>query len=428
MIANTVRTNLAIQFATFATSVMIARLLGPTGRGELALVLLYPQLVASIALFGVDRAIAIMAGRNELAHPIKMIVKLVILLTLPAIAGAWVIIDWQISDTRLVHLARLYLLYIPAMQFFVIVVAMFNGVGDFGRFNRARLVFYLLNAILVAAVWVSIPLPLPTLASVLLVNLAAVFGVLLYCFWLLRGFKPSAQRASDVPVGVGSVFSLAIMFAFPLALAQFNNQAYQILVEHWMGVKALGVFIILITYSRLLSPIGGAVSSQLFHLGIVGGQRDIVRIFRLSLVVYVTGIIPLFVLAPLFIPLIFGHDFVFDTAVVGVLLLSTLFSMLADSLAEYLNGQRKVLGDIIGRLFYVAVLVLLSVALVPKHGLLAMAIAMAGADIVRCVWLVSRIASFTNQHFTMFFRVGRNDVIELLREARAKFGVISSSN
>lgn len=424
MIANTVRTNLAIQFITFATSIMIARVLGPTGRGELALVLLYPQLVANIALFGVDRAIAIMVGRNELAHPVKMIVKLVLLLALPAVAAAWVTIDLRITDPHLVHLARLYLLYIPAMQFFVLAVAMFNGVGDFGRFNRARLGFYLLNAIFVAAVWASIPLPLPTLESVLLVNLAAVFGVWLYCVWLLRGFKPSAQRTSDEPVGVGAVFSLAIMFAFPLALAQFNSLAYQILVEHWMGVKALGIFVVLITYSRLLSPIGGAVSSHLFRLGIVGGQRDIARIFRLSLVVYVTNIIPLFVLAPLFIPLILGHDFVFDTAVVGVLLLSTLFSMLADSLAEYLNGQRKVSADIIARLLYVTVLTLLAVVLVPSHGLLAMAVAMAGADFLRCAWLVSRITRFTNQHCSVFLQVDRNDVIELLRAMQTMLGAI----
>ena len=425
MIAKIVRTNFAIQLFTFATSVMIARVLGPTGRGELALVLLYPQLIANIALFGVDRAIPIMAGRNELANPIKMIVKLVILLTLPAIAGAWVLIDWQVSDTRLNNLSRLYLLYIPAMQFFVIVVAMFNGVGDFGRFNRARLVFYLLNAIFVAAVWVSVPLPVPTLELIIFVHLAAVFGVLLYCVWLLRGFKLRAQPTSYAPVGVGAVFSLAVMFAFPLALAQFNTLAYQILVEHWMGVQALGIFIIFITYTRLLSPIGSAVSSQLFRFGIVGSHEDIARISRLSLIVYVTGIIPLFVLGPLFLPLIFGSDFVFDTAVVSVLFLSTLFCMLADSLAEYLYGQRKVLEDIIGRLFYVIALILLSVVLVPKHGLFAMAISMAGADLVRWMWLTGRSAGLTNQRFTMFFRVGRNDFIELFREARAKLRTIS---
>jgi O-antigen/teichoic acid export membrane protein len=427
MIVKTIQSNLMIQLFTFASSVMIARVLGPTGRGELAIVLLYPQLIANIALFGVDRAIPIMAGRNELANPINMIVKLVILLALPAIAGAWILIEWQISDTRLIHLSRLYLLYIPALQFFVIVVAMFNGVGDFDRFNRARIVFYLLNAIFVAAIWVSFPLPVQTLELIIFVHLAAGFGAFLYCVWLLRGFKLRAQPTSYAPVGIGAVLSLAVMFAFPLALAQFNNLAYQILVEHWMGVQALGIFIIFITYTRLLSPIGSAVSSKLFRLGIVGSHEDIARISRLSLIIYVTGIIPLIVLGPLIMPLIFGRDFVFDTAVVSVLFLSTLFCMLADSLAEYLNGQRKVLEDIIGRLSYVIALILLSVFLVPKYGLFAMAISMAGADLVRWMWLAGRSAGLTNQRFTMFFCFGRNDFIELFSEARTRLRIITSS-
>ena len=88
---------------------MIARALGPVGRGELALVLLYPQLIANIAIFGVDRAIPIMAGGNELTHPVRLIVKLVLTLSLPAVVVALFIIGWQVTDDRLADLSRLYL-------------------------------------------------------------------------------------------------------------------------------------------------------------------------------------------------------------------------------------------------------------------------------------------------------------------------------
>lgn len=418
MIAKITQTNFAIQLVTFATSIMIARALGPVGRGELALVLLYPQLIANIALFGVDRAIPIMAGANELTHPVRLIVKLVLTLSLPAVVVALFIIDWQITDDRLADLSRLYLLYIPAMQFFVIVVAMFNGVGDFVRFNRARLMFYLLNAIFVAAVWASATFSAPTLKVIVLAHLAAVFGVLSYCIWLLRSFTFRAPLVGRVPAGIFDVFALAIMFALPLALAQFNTLAYQILVEHWLGVQALGTFIIFITYTRLLSPIGTAVTSQVFRLGIVGSTGEIARISRLSLAVYILGIIPLFMLAPLLMPIIFGSQFMFDGPVIFALFLSALFCMLADSLAEYLNGHRKVLPDIVARLLYVMVLILLSMALVPDYGLFAIALSMAGADLTRWIWLVMRSASFTNHRFTEFLKVDRNEFVELLGAAR----------
>ncbi len=395
MIANTVRTNLAIQAITFATSIMAARVLGPTGRGELALVLLYPQLVASMALLGIDKAVAVMAGRGELEQPVNTIFKLVVLISLPTMIVAWITISWRIDNPYLSYLSKLYIFYVPTTHFFVMMVAMFNGLGDFSRFNRVRLGFYVLNFLLVGLIWVGAPLPRPTLELVLLANFVSAFGGWLYSVWLLRKFEPMAPRKADPSArrGLGGVMSQAMMFAVPLALAQFNGVAYQIIVEHWMGVTALGLFVVLYTYSRLLSPIGGAVSSHVFRLGIAGDQRDMARIFRFSLIVYFFCIVPLWLLAPLAIPLIFGHKFIYDINVIGVLLTSTLFSLLADSLAEYLNGQRRGFEDVVGRLLYVTSLGLTIWLLEPELNLFIIAIAMAAGDLARCVWLVHRAAA-----------------------------------
>lgn len=426
MIANTLRTNLAIQTITFATSIMTARVLGPTGRGELALVLLYPQLVANITLLGIDRAVAVMAGHNELSHPIRTIGKLTLLLWLPTTVAAWITINFWISDAHLLNLAKLYLCYIPAVHCFVLLVAMFNGVGDFFRYNRSRLGFYVLNAGFVAIVWSGVSLPLPTLDMVLLANLSSVMCGLLYSIWLVRGFSPAKQVEEGAAArrGIDTVITLGLMFAIPQALAQFNSFAYQIVVEHWLGVTALGIFVVLVSYSRLLSPIGGAVASHIFHLGIAGGQRDIARIFRLSLIVYLFCIAPLLLISPLAIPLIFGRHFVFDTGVVGLLLVSALLSMLADSLAEYLNGVRQVRADIVGRLIHVTTLTLVAVALTPTLGLLAIAMAMASGDLVRCVWLVQQVAVATDCHAICFIRVRRDDITDLLIASRKYLGEI----
>src|SRR5258708_16565435 len=83
MIVRTVWTNLAIQAMTFATSVLTARILGPVGRGELALVLLYPQLVAGIALMVVDRAVSVLRCRGSFPRPVPTIINLPIPPSLP---------------------------------------------------------------------------------------------------------------------------------------------------------------------------------------------------------------------------------------------------------------------------------------------------------------------------------------------------------
>ncbi|MBU1662189.1 MAG: hypothetical protein KKD28_12045, partial [Chloroflexi bacterium] len=381
------------------------------------LILLYPQLVAGIAFLGVDRAVAILGGRGELARPVVTIIKLVLLFSIPAMIAGYATVAWRVADAHLAGLSTMYLLYVPAMHFFLLAVSLFNGIGDFTRFNRTRLGFYIMNFALVLVIWLAAPTILPPLDWVVSANLAAVYGVLALAIWMLRGFK---RTVSSKPVGSGkgdvrAVLGLAVVFALPVTLSQFSSSAYQIALEHLMGVGALGFFVVFLSYSRLLSPIGGAIGSHVFRLGISGGSRDIARIFRLSLLVYLGCAIPLGLVSGWLIPMIFGRDFVVDCGTVGILLVSTLFALLGDSMAEYLNGQRKVAADIAGRILYLISLVLLGVWWVPTLGLLGIALAMATGDMLRCGLLVSRVSYDTERTIDEFWRVTWADISDLLR-------------
>jgi O-antigen/teichoic acid export membrane protein len=255
---------------------------------------------------------------------------------------------------------------------------------------------------------------------VLLANLAAVYGVLALSIWMLRGFNCSVGSGfvASGKGGVRAVLGLAMMFALPVTLAQFSNSAYQIALEHLMGVKALGLFVVFLSYSRLLSPIGSAIGSHIFHAGISGGDRDIARIFRVSLLGYLGCSVPLWLGAGWLIPMIFGRDFVLDGRTVGVLLVSTLLALLADNMAEYLNGQRKVVADIVGRILYLTALAILGVWWVPPLGLFGMALAMAVGDMLRCAYLVRRVGCETDSASDQFWRITWVDLLRVLHAGK----------
>jgi O-antigen/teichoic acid export membrane protein len=415
MIVGTLWTNLAIQAITFATSVLSARILGPIGRGELALVLLYPQLVAGIALLGVDRAIAILGGRGELARPMTTVVKLALLLSIPAMAAGYATVSWRVADAHLVGLATMYLAYAPAMYFFTLVVFLFNGSGDFVRFNRVRLGFYVANLALVLAIWAVAPTR--ALDWVVLANLASAYAALAMAVWMLRGFK-HLENGGATASGKGdmlTVLGMAVAFALPLTLAQLSASAYQIALEYRMGVGALGLFVVYFSYSRLLSPVGSAIGSHVFHLGIAGKGRDIARIFRQSLVVYLICAVPLWLVAGWLIPLVFGRDFVVDGGAVGLLFLSSLFALLANSMAEFLSGRKKIGADTSGQGIYLFTLAALCWWLVPAFGLGGMALSLAIADLFRCGYLVVQVSRETELGSGEFWRFTRTDVAALVQ-------------
>ncbi len=61
-IASTLTANVATLALSLGSSIVLARMLGPDGRGLFALVLLVPELATTFGLFGFEQAHAVYAG------------------------------------------------------------------------------------------------------------------------------------------------------------------------------------------------------------------------------------------------------------------------------------------------------------------------------------------------------------------------------
>ncbi len=61
----TIVTRFGLAILIFATDIALARLLGPSAKGRFTLVLLYSQLAALIVGWGMDQALAVVAGRDR---------------------------------------------------------------------------------------------------------------------------------------------------------------------------------------------------------------------------------------------------------------------------------------------------------------------------------------------------------------------------
>src|SRR5437764_5923526 len=61
-ILSTLSVRVAVMALALVSSIVLARTLGPEGRGLFALVLLLPEIVASLALLGFEQAYAVYAG------------------------------------------------------------------------------------------------------------------------------------------------------------------------------------------------------------------------------------------------------------------------------------------------------------------------------------------------------------------------------
>src|SRR5438477_6264996 len=113
--ASTLITNVVIQGCTVIQGILVARLLGPVGRGQFAAAILWPNLFAAMGGMGVGVALARRAGRTaDLARVIRTGLALTLLSGALAAALCAAAIPWLLpgGDTIVRNAAYAFVPYI----------------------------------------------------------------------------------------------------------------------------------------------------------------------------------------------------------------------------------------------------------------------------------------------------------------------------
>ncbi|MDY6828718.1 MAG: oligosaccharide flippase family protein [Pseudomonadota bacterium] len=199
----TLGTQVGIQSIGLVTGILVARFLGPEGRGELAAVVVWVSMIAYLGNLGLPAASAYAAARD--AGRVRTLMGngfVAVLVQWPLLAGVGLLVLYLALDgytDLLQQLAVAYLcLYIPLNLLTLYANATQQGLGHYARFNAVRLcvpVSYLVG--LGMLVW----LEQFTVAGVLAANLFSNFVTLLLALGLLlpRARVATRRRWIDLP-------------------------------------------------------------------------------------------------------------------------------------------------------------------------------------------------------------------------------------
>lgn len=132
----------AITFVLGAVSgILLARMLGPTDRGHLALLLLWPQLISTVGILGIDLATTYFAGHRDDARDVTA-TALRLAAVRSAASGAVyaILIPVLISENGPLWIGLLLILLVPIDMAALVGATSLNGRHDHRRFNLVRLV------------------------------------------------------------------------------------------------------------------------------------------------------------------------------------------------------------------------------------------------------------------------------------------------
>jgi O-antigen/teichoic acid export membrane protein len=378
-----VGTGVAIQLTLMASGPLIARLLGPAGRGELAAIMIWPAALTFFGTLGLPAGTtyAIARGSGEPRELSRRMLKYALPQTVAILAIQFGIFEAVLGGRgRAVWEAGLVsLILVPVLLGQQYGIALLQGAHRFRLFNAARVLPSTLYAVFVAGLFV---MHRHSLMGIVLAWLVANAATTLLCFVGVYAYEDAPRQ--HAPMSERQMFSFGLRGLFvsgsPIEAVRLDQMALAI----FLPAAALGTYVVGLAITNLPSFVSKSVGVVAFPT--VAREKDaetarrmVVRYTLLDLWLSLLIVIPLFAVAHWIIPLLFGNAFR-DAVVISYLILpGTVFLSVRRVLAEGLRGLGHPVIGTVGEIVALGWLLGALAVFVPLLGARGAAVAMTTA-------------------------------------------------
>jgi O-antigen/teichoic acid export membrane protein len=304
------------------TGPLVARALGPAGRGEYAAVLIYSDLAIAIVGLGLTRSInySLQTLNLDPRRVLGVVWRFSALVILPSLLIGVVVSTGVLSGfSTTAQIAALVFVGLAPMGVLQRCLTSFLlAEGALGVLTRVQVAPLLINAAAVVALAVVGQLTLTNYLIATFVTMVVPVAM------SIRGVRIRPARGGRL--GPQLRFGLR---AYPGTLASFaNGRLDQALIAPFLGAADLGYYAIAVSMANLPLGLVQAVAARgVSEVGRPGGGLDpdlAGPVIRRGVVVTVLVAIGVAVVVPFFIPLVYGSAFASSVPLALILLVGTL--------------------------------------------------------------------------------------------------------
>lgn len=310
--AQTFTASAALRGLGVVSGVLAARLLGPTGRGELAVILSLPLLLVQIGELELPRSLAHETSRlDEIPRPLiatsfwlglclGCLQALVLAVTLPLYLPA--------DKQHLLGASRWFVLYLPAMLVADTLMGSDQGSGRFGRFSLFLALSNVLYVIAVLASWAGGNASPRIFAAALIVATLMTFAARIWVDW---GAISSAMPERKIAC---RLLSRGVSYYLPTVAGLALMRGDMLLLVRLVPSHAVGLYAVALAIS--VGQFG--VVNPFIYVGFsdVAGQSNLrqaletlARHFRLAQLATITAALLTVAATPWVIRVMFGASF-----------------------------------------------------------------------------------------------------------------------
>ena len=377
-IATTVAANIIISAIGSLGGILLARFLGPTQRGNLAIILQWPAMVGSLASLGITQSTCYFVSKmRNISRNIVATAAMCALVTGLVVALIGPFISFGIGRDKEV-------IYLLIFVFLLSPIYISGGVWQSAlqsiritTWNVARLIQPTLYLLCIMIFW--------TLGRLTLLEVVSSFAISLifqtvFSFWSTRetiGKRGRVQRGL-----IKKLYGYGIKVWFSSVPRLVNVSLDQLMLSVWPGITSaeLGNYVVAVSLSMLVLPISQAFGSVAFpKIAKESNNKSNIPTERITLlgatISSLLVITPICSLASTIVPIVFGKGY--EAAVTALWILSpgAVFLAITQVLGDILKGKGRPLiistGEGIGSICTIVLLIVL----IPNFGINGAAVA-----------------------------------------------------
>ncbi len=359
------------------TSLLTAWALGPQGRGELAVIVLWPNVVALLAGMGLPQAHRYYQARRPESFSMLFSNALLFAAVMGVIAyGTAELIVPRLVGVRspeVMWLVRIYLLNIPLALLYDLMVGFLEGAREFKCAAAARVIFFSVQSLLYLTLWLTNQLTVKnaafTMIAAQIVNaLTAVIGVI----YVLRPRWQPSWTEWKMALGYGIRYHPGVVTAFT------TLRLDQLMLGGMASSIEIGLYFIAVRLSEIMTVLASSVADVLMPEVAASKQIEesvqlLTRSLRQTIYVYLLVLLPLLLGAPLLLRIAYGSDFLAATGTLRLLLVASLIWSAGAIVISGLNGLGYPGLSTLARLASAIVTVVALLYWLPKYGIIGAA-------------------------------------------------------
>ena len=372
-------TDVSIVLLTVISSLVGARALGPAGRGDLLIVMLWPPVVAMLAGLGLPSSyrywMAKEPEKGSVLFTNAVIYTMVV--GVSSVALAYIIVPHLVGERspEVQTLLRIYQVNIPAALFLNLMRGLLEGTRRFGWAGVARLFSFAVQGFGFAALWMIGHL---TVASATYLMIAAQFSS------MLLGLIAVQQQLRPRWEPSWIEFKKSLHYAlrdYAGGVADFTSlRLDQLMLAAMASNVAIGLYVVAVRLSEMTTMVADAIADALMPEVAASSSSERAeklwaRSMRLAIYMHILLLPVLWLVAPLMLRILFGESFVPATNAFRWLLIAAVVWSLGSIVISALRGFGYPGMSTIAR-FSGAVITLVGLLiLLPRFGITGAAIA-----------------------------------------------------